>query len=247
MSCTPNRPCGTAQSRKRSGAAEASLAALSGRSRKAKAPLPPAATCRRRTARASALALQPSTTRGAALASACSMAHRASLAARLPAAGVTTARRVKSIPAAAQAGAWGGCGGATSKLQPPSWEFPQTVRKAGNSSETSPRPTPSTSTSVSAPHGQPPPGNSASSAAKPDGRVSRQLSGKPLPRQISGRARTSANALNRFTPVCRCGSDRPRCPRWRRCRSDHSPRYWDNRGFRPPTRCVRLCVSGASP
>ena len=154
-----SRPLRTASSRSAAGEGLARWR----RSRRAKPrhwPLS-AATCRRRSARASACCGQPSTAAQAPLRRHCSNAHSAS---RGEASTMRSCDR--STPAACQAGAYGRYGGATSTTRAPSW-----VQRArvGNSSDSSPTPSAGSNSSVSARRGQPPCGSSASSAACPVG------------------------------------------------------------------------------
>lgn len=182
--CTPSRPRAAATHR-RKGADEDSEAARQGRKRKASPARSAAATCKRRTWRASMRADQHSTAPGAPLARACSAAHRVSLA--VP--GATTTSRARSIPEFAQLGACTTCGGATRTIHFPS---ACTVVNAGRSNEHSPCPAPSASTSVSAPRAQPPPGSSLSSGAKPLATVVSAAPTNRSPRQTSERFSTSA-------------------------------------------------------
>ncbi len=174
-----------AESKRRSAQGDDSARARAGRNRKATVSLPAAATSRRLTWRASMRAAQHSTLPRAPLDKACSAAHKASFV-RF---GETTMSRARSIPEEVQAGACSACGGATS-----SDHFPWPPRRASDGiiSEHSPMPTRSDRTSVSVPRGQPPPGSSASSAAKPLANAGRGALARPLARQTSGRARTSA-------------------------------------------------------
>ena len=149
-----------AESKRRSAQGDDSARARAGRNRKATVSLPAAATSRRLTWRASMRGAQHSTLPRAPLARACSAAHKASFV-RL---GETTMSRARSIPDDVQAGACSACGGATSSDH---FSWPERRVSAGIMSEHSPMPTRSDRTSVSVPRGQPPPGSSASSAAKP--------------------------------------------------------------------------------
>lgn len=141
----------------RSGAGDGTPAATLGRHKQAKAERPSAATCRRRKARALIFASgQASTPAKPPLASSCSTLQ----ATLLPA--LTTTSRSSATPAAAQAGACGNHGGATSASQPPSAD---SRASAGSNRLISPTLLRSTRISVRFPRGQPPPGNSASSSA----------------------------------------------------------------------------------
>ncbi len=182
---------------RRKGAADAFPATRQGRKRKL-APCPPAAaTCKRWTARASCVALQQMSAAGALLLSACCAAHSASLSRCrrewfVPAGGRTTSRRCSAIPAAAQACACRPYGGAMRSSQPSS---AQSRCNAGRRRAISPWPQSSQMSSVNAPRGQPPPGNSASSSGKPLFTAgSAKLAPAPdrwPPRQRSGRESTS--------------------------------------------------------
>ena len=135
--------------------------------------------------------VQHSTIPRAPLDRACSAAHNASRG-RV---GDAIARRLRSIPQAAQAGALSSCGGATSKDQRSSSpNFPS----AGIKRAHSPNPVLSTRISVSVPRGQPPPGNSASSVGKPLETAGTGVLAKRLAHQISGRASTSLSETAAF-------------------------------------------------
>lgn len=172
----------------RKGAGDGAIAAEAARQSAAKTGRPSAATCRRRKPRASSPAPgQASTPAKPPQASRASMHQGASLPAR------TTTSRSGATPAACQAGACGNHGGATSASQPP---LATSCASAGNSRLISPMPLRSTRNSVKFPHGQPPPGNSSSSAGCPlemhwPGSVA-----SASPRQMSPRASTSARATS---------------------------------------------------
>ena len=104
---------------------------------------------------------QASTAATSAQRSACSLAH--SCAAGVPARTHSSAR-VASQPAAS-AGKKGSCGGFTSATAPPCARWCAT--RAGSSSDHRGAVGWASSSSISAPSGQPPPGSSASSAAWP--------------------------------------------------------------------------------
>ena len=156
--CTDKAPAaGAGFSSTRSGAGEGLSAVAVDRHKQAKTERPSAATCKRRKARASSPASgQARTPANPPLASNCSTDQAACRPAR------TTTSRSSATPAATQAGACGSQGGATSASQPPAAD---NCAKAGNNKAISPRPLRSTRISVRFPRGQPPPGNSASSAA----------------------------------------------------------------------------------
>lgn len=196
-SVTPSVPRGPALSCSRKAAADASLCARPGRNRKARVPLPATALCRRRTCRASACVAQHSTMPSAPLDKACSVVHSASCGRS----GETSARRARPMPAAAQAGAWQACGGATSSIHLSSASMRVS---AGSRNEHSPKPLPSARISVSAPRGQPPPGSSASRRAKPLGMPGRAAPARVLPRQTSGRIRTSSKETALCISVSPC-------------------------------------------
>ena len=160
---------------------------------------PAAATCRRLSCRASTDVAQHSTTPSAAFDNACSVAHKTSRGC----ADDTIASCARSTPAETHAGPCARCGGATSMPLLPSCCI---CSSAGSNNEHSPNPVPSSRISVSAPRGHPPPGNSASSAAKPLGTEGIFAWAKPLaeppaerlPRQTSGRANTSSRETSSF-------------------------------------------------
>ena len=188
---TASRPRVAAERERRNAAADDSLRARSGRNRKARVLLPAAATCRRLTWMGSIWVIQHSSAPNAPLARACSAAHSASRGRP----GETTAKCAKSIPRAAQAVPLSGCGGATSSDQRPSARMRPST---GSSSEHSPSPALSARISVSAPRGQPPPGSSASSWAKPLASTGMAALAKRSAHQTSGRARISARATVAF-------------------------------------------------
>lgn len=171
----------------RSGAGDGVRRAAVGRHRQAKTGRPSAATCSRRSVRASMPASgQASTPAKPPLASNCST-HQPTCR---PA--PTTTRRSGTTPAAAQAGACGSQGGATSASQPPAAD---SRARAGKSRLSSPTPLRSTRISVKFPRGQPPPGSSASSSAWPLGMVAAGKLASASPRQTSPLASTSARAI----------------------------------------------------
>ena len=171
---------------RRKGAGEGDPPASVGRHKQVKAERPSAATCRRRRARASMLASgQAKTPAKPPQVSNCST-HQPMRRLAL----MMTSRSSAS-PAAAQAGACGRQGGATSASQPPSADR---RASAGKSRLISPTPLRSTRISVRLPRGQPPPGNSASSSGWPLGIVSCASEASVSPRQTSPRASTSARA-----------------------------------------------------
>ena len=170
----------------RNGAGEGLATVAVDRHKQAKTDRPSAATCKRRKARASSPASgQVRTPANPPLASNCSTDQ----AARRPARTITS--RSSATPAAAQAGACGSQGGATSASQPPAAD---NCARAGNNKAISPRPLRSTRNSVRFPRGQPPPGNSASSAAWPLGMLASGRLASASPRQISPRASTAARS-----------------------------------------------------
>lgn len=174
---------------RRSGAGEAVCAAAGERHKQARAGLPSAATCQRRNVRASSVrpgfSGQARTAANPRLVNSCSMHQAAS------AAGWRISRRSRAIPAAAQAGAYGRKGGATRANQPP---LAERRAKAGMSRLNSPMPLLALRNSLKQARGQPPPGNSASSSAKPLGTAAWGKWARLSPRQISPRASTSARA-----------------------------------------------------
>ena len=196
----------------RSGAGDGAAAAAVDRHKPAKTDCPSTATCRRRSARASMPASgQASTPAKPPLASSCSRHHATCRPAR------TTTSRSGARPAAAQAGACGCHGGATSASQPPS---PDNRASAGSSRLISPRPLRSTRNSVRFPRGQPPPGNSASSSGWPLGIAASGRPASASPRQTSPRARISTSATGAGAELTTTGkpprgSARRRYPRWR--------------------------------
>ena len=195
----------------RSGAGDGTPAAAVDRHKQAKTERPSAATCSRRKARASMFASgQASTLAKPPLASSCSTLQPTLLPA------LTTTSRSSVTPAAAQAGACGNHGGATSASQPPSADK---RASAGNSRLISPTLPRSTRISVKFPRGQPPPGNSASSSAWPLGMALSGSEASVSPRQTSPRASTSAKAAGNgwvfMTAWKRLReSGRRRCLRW---------------------------------
>lgn len=195
----------------RSGAGDGTPAAAVDRHKQAKTERPSAATCSRRKARALMFASgQASTPAKPPLASSCST-HQPTL---LPA--LTTTSLSSARPAAAQAGACGSHGGATSASQPPSADK---RASAGNSRLISPTLLRSTRISVRLPRGQPPPGSSASSSAWPLGIALSGSEASVSPRQTSPRASTSAKATGNgwvfMTALKRLReSGRRRCLRW---------------------------------
>jgi len=193
---TDKRPSSAARV-SRKGAGDGVEAWAVGRHRQVRVDRPSAATCRRRSARASRpLSGQSRRPAKPPLASSCSP-HQAAC---FPALTTTSRSRVK--PAAAQAGAWSCHGGATRASQPPSAD---NRASAGSKRLISPRPLRSTKNSVRQPRGQPPPGNSASSSAWPLGTVLSARLGSVSPRQTSPLARTSASASgNGMALMTRC-------------------------------------------
>ena len=211
MMRTANRPSPASRAT-RSGAGDGAFAAAVDRHKQAKTRCPSAATCRRRKARASMPSPgQASTAAKPPLASSCSVHQPTSRPAR------TMTRRSSATPAAAQAGACGNQGGATSASQPPADDK---AAIAGSNKLISPTPLRSTRTSVRLPRGQPPPGNSASSSVWPLGIALSGSEASASPRQTSPLARTSAKATGSGMAFMRAwrrlrGSGRRRCPRWR--------------------------------
>ena len=170
----------------RKGAGDGISAIAAERHRPANTGRPSAATCRRR----SALASMPSPTQACTpakppQASNCSTLQATSRPAR------TITRRSGTTPAAAQAGACGNQGGATSASQPPASDRRPS---AGSNRLISPIPLRSTRNSLKQPRGQPPPGNSASSSAWPLGMAASGREASVSPRQTSPLASTSAKA-----------------------------------------------------
>ena len=195
----------------RNGAGDGTPATAIDRHRQAKTERPSAATCKRRKARASMFASgQASTPAKPPLASNCSTLQPTLLAA------LTTTSRSSATPAAAQAGACGNHGGATSASQPP---LADRLASAGSSRLISPTLLRSTRISVRFPRGQPPPGNSSSSSGWP---LWMALSGSEAsvsPRQTSPRASTSAKATGNGCALMTVSrslreSGRRRCLRW---------------------------------
>ncbi len=187
--CTDKAPapaaCG-ALNITRSGAGDGVCAVAVDRNKQAKTARPSAASCKRRKARASRLACgQARMPANPPLASNCSTHQAACRPAR------TMTSRSSASPAAAQAGACGKQGGATSASRPPSFD---NRASAGSSRLISPRPLRSTRISVRFPRGQPPPGSSASSSAWPLGIADSGRLASASPRQTSPRASTSAKA-----------------------------------------------------
>jgi len=170
----------------RSGAGEGLAAVAVDRHKQAKTERPSAATCKRRKVRASIPASgQARTPANPPLTSNCSTDQAACRPAR------TITSRSSATPAAAQAGACGSQGGATSASQPPAAD---NCARAGSNKAISPRPLRSTRISVKFPRGQPPPGNSASSAAWPLGMLASGRLASVSPRQMSPRASTAARS-----------------------------------------------------
>ncbi len=145
---------------RRNAAGEDSRAASGERKRKASEGLPSAAICNRRNWAKEALSGQPSTAPQAPDCSACSIAHRLSWADFV----LTIMTRVRSMPAASSAGAYGRKGGAIHAIHRPCFDNGES---AGPRARTSPMPMFSGRSSVKTPAGQPPPGSSASSAVNP--------------------------------------------------------------------------------
>lgn len=195
----------------RNGAGDGTPAAAVDRHKQAKTERPSAATCRRRKARASMFASgQASTPAKPPLDSSCSTLQ----AMLLPV--LTTTSRSSATPAAAQAGACGNHGGATSASQPPSAD---NLASAGSRRLISPTLPRSTRISVKFPRGQPPPGSSASSSAWPLGMAFSGSEASVSPRQTSPRASTSAKATGNgwvfMTALKRLReSGRRRCLQW---------------------------------
>lgn len=138
--------------------------------------------------------VQHSTAPTAPLDRACSAAHSTSRCS----VGASTTRCARSMPFAAQAGAWSRCGGATSKDH----RFSSRIRPSADiTSEHSPRPTPSTRISVSAPRGQPLPGNSASSSGNPLDTAGINALARRSAHHTSGRAMISLSETAVFKPT----------------------------------------------
>jgi len=217
----------------RSGAGDGTPAATVDRHKQAKTERPSAATCRRRKARALMFASgQASTPAKPPQASNCST-HQPTL---LPA--LTMTSRSSASPAAAQAGACGNHGGATSASQPPSADK---RASAGKSRLISPTLLRSTRISVKFPRGQPPPGNSASSSACPLGMALSGSEASVSPRQTSPLASTSAKATGNgwvFMTVWKPlrGSGRRQCLRWQIQLPPAARRWARNQGFRRSVR-----------
>lgn len=185
--CTDKAPAAdTGFSSTRNGAGDGMPAVAVDRHKQAKTERPSAATCKRRKARASMFASgQARTPANPPLASNCSTDQATCRPAR------TITSRSSATPAAAQAGACGSQGGATSASQPP---VADNCAKAGSNKAISPRPLRSTRISVKFPRGQPLPGNSASSAAWPLGMLVSGRLASASPRQMSPRASTAARS-----------------------------------------------------
>lgn len=180
-----DKPPSPAASARRSGAGEGVAIVAVDRHKTAKTGRPSAATCKRRRLRTSIPASgQAKTPANPPLANNCSTHHALW---RPP---CTTTKRSGARPAAAQAGACGCHGGATSASQPPPAE---SCAKAGNNRRISPNPQRSTRHSTSAPRGQPLPGSSSSSSACPLGIVDSGRWASVLPRQTSPLASTAAS------------------------------------------------------
>ena len=190
---------------RRSAAHDVSAAACGGRNSTASTALPSAASCRRRSSEYLMLPGHASSAPQAWERSACSVAHSVSRGLRV----VTMMMCARSMPAAASAGAYGRCGGAIHTMV----RFcADSAASAHPSMRSSPMPACAGMISVSAAVGQPPPGSSASSAAKPVGTLALATRLNSLPRQMAG---WLSNVASAFTAPCRCGSRRPRCPRFR--------------------------------
>lgn len=180
------RPLSATPRARRRGAGDGTPATAIERHSPAKTGRPSTATCSRRKVRASMpLSGQASTPAKPPQASSCSR-HQPSCRPVW-----TTTRRSGTRPAAAQAGACGCQGGATSASQPPAAD---NRANAGSSKLISPRPLRSTRISVRLPRGQPPPGSSASSSGWPLGMAASGRLASASPRQTSPRASTSARA-----------------------------------------------------
>ncbi len=207
---TANPPA-SAASATRKGAGDGVSAEATERHRPANTGRPSAATCKRRRDLASIPSPgQASTPAKPPQASNCSMLHATSRPAR------TITRRSGATPAAAQAGACGKQGGATTANQPPS---PDRRPNAGSNRLISPIPLRSTRNSLRQPRGQPPPGNSASSSAWPLGMAASGREASVSPRQTSPLASTSAKATGNGKALTAWNrlrvSTRQQCPRWR--------------------------------
>ena len=153
-----NCPCAAARHKRRKGAGEDSWRAMAGRNTKLKPSPSPAANCRRRKWSGLACGSQHSKAPQLALLSICSAAHN-----RSPGfSDCTSKSRRTSMPACARAGAHTWCGGASKMMVSPA-----AARRdsKGASRRNSPSPCCAHSNSVKTEGGQPPPGNSRSSAA----------------------------------------------------------------------------------
>ena len=178
ISCSPSP-----SSARRNGAGDGWLAQAAGRKTKSSVRLLSAANCRRRSALACTSGSQATTAPTPSAASERSQAQTASRPGAL-----ATSKRDKSRPYACSAGACSGCGEATQTSQASS--SLDSRARAGSSRLSSPMPRCSGRISVRPPRGQPPPGNSRSSLAKPVGTPGSGALARASPRQTSGRSRT---------------------------------------------------------
>ncbi len=184
-------PCAVGRRRRRSGAMLGCRRVDAGRSRKNSEPPSRAARCRRRSAAAGTRLAQHSSIARLSWRRICSAAHSASSAER----GAISSSRRQSICQLTQQWMQGSPGGCTSTMcRSVSWFM------AGRSRLTSPMPGWSYASSVSDPTGQPWPGSSRSSWAKPVETVACWGVWKLLARQragcmLSGRMRPARERL----------------------------------------------------
>ena len=176
--CTASSPC-QVSSASRSAAQVVCAAASGGRNKNASTSLFSAASCRRRNSGYLMTADHASTAPHACERSACSVAHSVSRGEC-----VRTMRMCfKSMPSAASAGAYGRYGGAIHASMRDCFD---NAASAAPRMRNSPMPSCRGRISVSADCGQPPPGSSASSAAKPVDTPGLAVRLNSLPRQSAG-------------------------------------------------------------
>lgn len=178
ISCPPSP-----SSSRRSGAGDGCPAQATGRKTKSSVRLLSAASCSRRSALLCTSGSQATTAPTPSAASERSQAQAASRPGAL-----ATSKRDKSRPYSCSAGACSGCGEATQTSQASS--SLDSRARAGSSRLSSPMPRCNGKISVRPPRGQPPPGNSRSSSAKPVDTPGSGALASASPRQTSGRSRT---------------------------------------------------------
>ena len=181
ISCSPSP-----SSSRRSGAGDDWPAHAGERKTNSSVRLFSAASCSRRSVLVCTSGSQATTAPTPSAASERSQAQAASRPGAL-----ATSRRDKSRPYSCSAGACSRCGGATQTSQASS--SLDSRAKAGKSRLSSPMPRRKGRISVSPPRGQPPPGSSRSSSAKPVGTPGSGALASASPRQTSGRSRTCAS------------------------------------------------------